>query len=325
MIRYLLAVSLLLLTACGSSSQGAQAPTSSDGAFPVTIEHKFGSTTIKAEPKRIVLVGLTEQDPLMALGVVPVATTKWIGKYDGEIPPWSRDKLGNAPLPTVLSDQGGLQYEKIASLKPDLILGLYAELTQESYDKLSKIAPTVAQPSQYNAYGIPWQDATRTVGKIVGKSAQAEKLVTDTEARLAKVRQDNPEFNGATAVIATNWEGYFVYGSQDPRSRMLAALGFKLPDTLDQVIGDKFGATISKERVDLLDQRVLVWIVTDATKTRADLNTDPLYTGLNVAKQHHDILIDDTTPYGSSVSFISVLSIPYLLDNLVPDLKKAFT
>jgi iron complex transport system substrate-binding protein len=324
MFRYLVAASLLVLTACGSPANTAQAPSSAaEGAFPVTIEHKFGSTTIKAEPKRIVLVGLTEQDPLLALGVVPVATTEWIGKYDGEIPPWSKEKLGNAPMPTVLSDKSGPQYEKIASLRPDLILGLYAELTQESYDKLSRIAPTVAQPSQYASYGIPWQEATKTVGKIVGKSAQAEKLVADTEARLAKVRQDNPKFNGATAVMATQWEGYFVYGSQDPRSRMLASLGFQLPGTLDQVIGDKFGATISKERVDLLDQRVLIWIVTDAQKTRAQLDADPLYTGLNVAKQKHDILIDDATPYGTAVSFVSVLSIPFLLDNIVPDLTKA--
>jgi iron complex transport system substrate-binding protein len=327
MIRYLLAVSLLLLTACGSSTPTAAPPsgTAGAGAFPVTIAHKFGSTTINAEPKRIVLVGLTEQDPLLALGVVPVATTEWLGKYEGAIAPWAKDKLGTAPLPTVLSDQGGLQYEKIASLRPDLILGLYADVSQEAYDKLSKIAPTVAQPAEYAAYGIPWQEATKTVGKIVGRSAQADKLVADTEARLAKARQDNPKFSGATAVMATMWEGYFVYGSQDPRSRMLSSLGFKLPEKLDEVIGDKFGASISKERVDLLDQRVLIWIVTNAQQFRTQLDSDPLYAGLNVAKQKHDILIDDATPYGSAVSFVSVLSIPFLLDNMVPQLAAAMS
>jgi iron complex transport system substrate-binding protein len=322
--RALVAASLLLLTACGSSAgKSADPAASGGGVFPVTIPHKFGSTTINAAPKRIVLVGLTEQDPLLALGVVPVATTDWLGKYDAAINPWSVDKLGNNPKPVMLTDKDGPQYEKIASLRPDLILGLYAGLTQESYDKLSKIAPTVAQPKEYADYGVPWQEATRTIGKIVGKATEADKLVTDTEARITKARQDNPKFEGASVVMATMWEGYFVYGSQDPRSRMLASLGFKLPPDLDAVIGDKFGATISKERVDLLDQRVLIWIVTDAQKTRAQLDADPLYTGLTVAKQKHDILIDDASPYGSAVSFVSVLSIPFLLDNLVPDLTKA--
>src|SRR5262249_40184497 len=146
-----------------------------------------------------------------------------------------------------------------------------------SYTKLSQIAPTVAQPGEYADYGVPWQEATRTIGRIVGKAAEADKLVTDTEARIAKARRDNPKFAGATAVMATMWEGYFVYGSQDPRSRFLSSLGFKLPADLDSVIGDKFGATISKERVDLLDQRIAIWIVTNAQQSRAQLDADPLY------------------------------------------------
>src|SRR5687767_12955225 len=98
MIRYLLAACLLLLTACGSSSTNTTAPPSgasdsSGSAFPVTVEHKYGSTTVKSEPKRIVLVGLTEQDALLALGVVPVATTDWLKKYEGAINPWAKDKL----------------------------------------------------------------------------------------------------------------------------------------------------------------------------------------------------------------------------------------
>ncbi|TCO62642.1 iron-siderophore ABC transporter substrate-binding protein [Actinocrispum wychmicini] len=324
MIRRVLAVaSVLVLAACGTKAVKDTPAASTGGAFPVTIEHKFGSTTIKSEPKRIVLVGFTEQDSLLALGVVPVATTDWLGRYESAINPWSLDKLGNSPKPVMLTDKDGPQYEKIASLRPDLILGIYAGLNQEQYTKLSQIAPTVAQPSAYADYGVPWQEATETIGKIVGKSAEADKLVADTEARIAKARQDNPKFNGASAVMATMWEGYFVYGRQDPRSRFLSSLGFTLPTNLDKVIGDKFGVSISKEQVDLLDQRVAIWVVTDAEQTRRQLDADPLYTSLNVAKQKHDVLIDDKTDYGSAMSFISVLSIPYLLDHLVPDLSKA--
>ncbi|MET0235868.1 MAG: iron-siderophore ABC transporter substrate-binding protein, partial [Kibdelosporangium sp.] len=324
MIRYLLAVSLLLLTACGTGSNTpAEAPASSAGsaaAFPVTVEHKYGSTTVNAEPKRIVLVGLTEQDPLLALGIVPVATTDWLKKYEGAINPWAKDKLKGAPLPTVLTDANGPEFEKIASLRPDLIIGLYSGLTQEFYDKLSKIAPTVAQPKAYADYGVPWQETTRTVGKLVGKSAEADRLVADAEALIAKARQDNPKFAGASGLMATMWEGYFVYGSQDPRSRLLGTLGFKLPEKLDEVIGNKFGASISKERVDLLDQSTIVWLATTAKEGRAILDADPLYMGLAVAKEKRDILLDESTDIGSAASFISVLSLPGLLDALVPQL-----
>jgi iron complex transport system substrate-binding protein len=326
MIRYVLAASLLLLTACGSgSTTPAEAPPQAGGstAFPVTIEHKYGSTTINAEPKRIVVAGLTEQDALLALGIVPVATTEWLKKYEGAIGPWATAKLGTAPKPTVLIDQGAPEFEKIAAQRPDVIIGVNSGMTQESYDKLSKIAPTVAQLKGQIDYGVTWQDTTRAVGKIVGKGAEADKLVADNEALLAKARKDNPKFENATAVVATMWEGYFVYGPDDARSRFLSALGFKLPEKLQEAIGDKFGASISRERMDLLDQSILVWLASNVTETRATLDKDPLYAGLAVAKDKRDILIDEASDTGSAVSFITVLSIPYLVEHYVPQLAAA--
>src|SRR5262245_63429953 len=60
--------------ASDSDAGGAEAGVGTEAdpdAFPVTIEHKYGSTTIEEEPERVAVVGLTEQDALLALGVVP--------------------------------------------------------------------------------------------------------------------------------------------------------------------------------------------------------------------------------------------------------------
>src|SRR4051812_46287304 len=122
----LAAAALALVAACGddaASSSGSAAPGSA-GSFPVSIEHKFGTTKIEKTPQRVVVVGLTEQDALLALGVVPVATTKWFGENPGEIWPWAKAKLGPAALPQVLTNTDGIQFEKVAALKPDLIVGL---------------------------------------------------------------------------------------------------------------------------------------------------------------------------------------------------------
>ncbi|WP_256977835.1 hypothetical protein [Rhodococcus sp. 14-2470-1a] len=73
------AAAALLLSACSSSSDDtASTPTSgseSSGAFPVTVDHAFGETTVESEPQRVVSVGYTEQDTLLALGVIPVGVT----------------------------------------------------------------------------------------------------------------------------------------------------------------------------------------------------------------------------------------------------------
>ena len=129
----LLVAAALMATACATSpAPDAAAPAggAAGGAFPVSIPHKFGSTEITAEPQRVVAVGLLEQDALLALGVVPVATTEWFGGYPGAIHPWAQDALGSAAPPEVLTNTDGIQFERIAALQPDLIIAMYSGLDQ---------------------------------------------------------------------------------------------------------------------------------------------------------------------------------------------------
>ncbi|MEV6981754.1 iron-siderophore ABC transporter substrate-binding protein [Sphaerisporangium sp. NPDC051017] len=321
------------VAACGSSpgsgTAGSTAPAATgsapaSAAFPVTIEHKFGSTTISAAPKRVVTVGLTDQDAVVALGTVPVGTTEWLGGYPGAIGPWASTKLNGATAPTVLKDTGtGPQVEKIAALAPDLILAVYSGVTKEQYETLSKIAPVVAQPKEYNDYGVPWQRQTEVIGRALGKEAEAEALVKGVEDRFAAAKAEHPEFVGATGVIATPYEGVFVFGSQDGRSRVLTSLGFTIPEGLDKAVGDRFGANISKERTDLLDAKSIVWIVGDPATDPAKLHQDKLYADLDVVKQGREVFVKDSGDYGNALSFVSVLSLPYTLDRLVPQLAAA--
>src|SRR4051794_39142074 len=101
-----LAAILLVLTGCGSSeeaetqSSATSTPRAASETFPQTVEHKFGSTTVKAKPERIVIVGLTEQDTVLQLGYTPVATTEWYGEQPYAVWPWAQKLLGDAK-PTV--------------------------------------------------------------------------------------------------------------------------------------------------------------------------------------------------------------------------------
>ena len=321
---------VLALAACGPNSandepaagNASSAPAGASG-FPISIPNRFGTAEVKAEPKRIVTVGLVEQDALLALGVVPVGTTEWFGEKPGAIWDWAQPALGSAPKPTVLTNTDGIQFEKVAALRPDLILAVYSGLTAQDYATLSKIAPTVAQPKDSIDYGVSWQDLTRTVGKSVGREAQADKLVTDTEAKFEQVKKDHPEFVGATALMATTYEGYWVYGPEDSRGRFLTELGFKLPDGLAAVTGKEFGANLSKERTDLLDTKVLIWLIDKYAPDKAKIQADPLYAKLKVKTEGRDIYLENEELEGGATSFVTVLSIPYLLDKLVPQLSAA--
>jgi iron complex transport system substrate-binding protein len=312
------------LTACGSDdSETAAVPEpTADGAFPVTIEHKYGSTTIEKAPKRVVVVGLREQDALLALGVVPVATTEWYGKQRGAIFPWAKHALGDAKPPTVLSATDGIEIEKVAAQQPDLILGVYSGITKKEYAALSKLAPVIAQPRGEPDYGSSWQEETLTAGKAVGKPDAAQKLVDETEKLVAGAAAEHPELKGKTAAIVADYQGVFVYGPKDVRSRLLEELGMRYPSALLDAFPKQFGGQLSDEKIDALDVGVLVWFA-DGERSRAEIEKDPLYAKLDVNTQERDVFIGGKDRVYNATSFVSVLSMPTLMKELVPRLAAA--
>jgi iron complex transport system substrate-binding protein len=320
-----LALVALAVAGCGSATSEAGSPgkaaSASADAFPVTLEHKFGQTRIDSEPKRIVVVGLREQDSLLALGIVPVGTTEWFGKHDGAIFPWAEKALGDAKRPEVLSYTDGIQYERVAALAPDLILAVYSGLNRKDYDTLSKLAPVVAQPRGQVDWGSSWQDEITMTGKAVGKAKEAEALKAKAEQQLAAAAAANPGFKGQTAAVATPYQGIYVYGPQDARSRLLTDLGFTFPPGLQDIGGKEFGGQLSDEKVDLLDVGALLWFAEPAAE--AKLKKHAVYSKLDVRKQGRDLYVAEQGTLYEATSFISVLSIPYLIENLVPKLAAA--
>jgi iron complex transport system substrate-binding protein len=291
--------------------------------FPVTIEHKFGETTIDAAPERIVTVGLVEQDVLLALGVAPVATTEWFGEQPGAIFPWAMDELEalGAPIPERLGNADAINFEAVAEQDPDLIVAIYAGLTQADYDRLAEIAPTVAQPPDVVDYGAPWDVSTRTIGLALGKSEEAEALIADIEGQFAAVRDAHPEFQGATAVAAAPYEGIWVYAPEDPRGRFLSDLGFEMPEGLAEITGDEFGADLSEEQSALLDVDAIIWITDEATGTDVG---GPVYRTLAVHAEGREVFVDSyDNGLGSATSFVTPLSLEFLLDGIVPKLAAA--
>jgi iron complex transport system substrate-binding protein len=291
------------------------------GALPATIEHRFGSTTVEEAPERVVVAGLREQDSLLALGIVPVGTTEWYGEHPGAIFPWAEEALGDAPKPEVLDFTDGLEYERIAALQPDLILAVYSGLTRKDYDTLSKIAPTIAQPPGQVDWGSSWQDEILTVGRAVGRPKQAEKLRDEAEAQLAAAAEEHPEFKTQKAAVATPYQGVWVYGPQDARSRLLVDLGFTFPEELEDVGGDDFGGQLSGEKLDLLDVGALVWFANPGPAEKVRENK--VYRRLKVRTEGRDVFLPENGELYEATSFISVLSIPLLVDELVPKLAAA--
>lgn len=87
----------LVVSGCSSAEPTTTTEGAGSGAFPVTIEHALGETTIEAEPERVVTLGWGSSDAAIALGVIPVAIPfdSYAGDENGVLP-WISEALDEA-------------------------------------------------------------------------------------------------------------------------------------------------------------------------------------------------------------------------------------
>jgi iron complex transport system substrate-binding protein len=339
LLRTALSALVVLLLASGCSGSGSEdsgsgdpAPTTEAGAedaFPLTVEHRFGTTTVEEAPTRVATVGLTDHDAVLALGVTPVGTTDWYGGHPFGVWPWAQDELGDAE-PTVLSDGEFtgtpiFDFEEIRRLEPDLIIGLYTELDADQYEQATNIAPTVVAPETPEDAGSVWKEVTRTVGAALGQPARADELVEEIETQLADAAEAHPEFEGQEAVVAEVFEPglTFARGGLDPRTQLLEALGFVLAPSIAADGAEAEGIEVSDEQMDLLDNDLIVWNVGFDETARAQIEEKPLYETLQVVQDGRSVFVEDPIVSGA-LTWGTVLSIPYALDELVPLLASAY-
>ncbi|MGV0774449.1 ABC transporter substrate-binding protein [Mycolicibacterium elephantis] len=288
----LTAGTVALAAACGSEKPGTVAD---DGS--VTVKHVFGETRIPAPPTRVVSAGLTGQDHLLAVGVVPIAVTDWFGGEPFAVWPWAQPKLGGAQ-PVVLSIADGIQLDQIAALNPDLIIATNAGLDSDTYTKLSEIAPTVAQNGQ-DAFFEPWKDQATTIGQAVFQYDQMQSLIAGVDEQFITAGTDHPQFAGRTATL--------LHGRLDNGEPEVLTPGWRT-EFLTQM-----GFTIAEDP-DAAD--VLIWC-TESDEEQAALLAEPeiaargsrnVFTGKELA---------------GAIAFASPLSYPLVADQLPPLLARA--
>lgn len=290
------------------------ASTTIDASFPVTIEHKYGETTIAAEPARIVALGVTDQDPLLALGIEPVAVVNWRGSA---VHAWNEAEFtGTEPIE--LGDPAsGIDFEAVAAADPDLIVSLWSGITEAEYATLSGIAPTVAQSGDFPDWGAPWDVNTRIVGAATGRTDEAEALIDEVNDSIDSVAAAHPELEDRSITIAADFAdgNLYITPPDDARYGILERLGMDTePEALAGI------ETLSFEEVGQLNAVDAVFWITLPDATIAD---DPVYTAQPIHTEGRDIFPAEDSELGLALTFGTVLSIPYTLEHLVPLLSAA--
>ena len=268
------------------------------------------------------MVGVTEQDTVLALGEKPIATTEWYGKQPYAVWPWAQDELGDAK-PTVLDVTDSFQFERIAGLRPDLIIGTNAGMDRSDYKKLSRLAPTIAAPKGSAASFSPWDQQLDLIAAALGKREEGRALVERIESDYAKAAKAHPEFAGKTVTFSQNafYNGLLYVYPNGLNTEFLTLLGFKINPKLTRLVkkpGEQ--VTLSGEQLPLIDADVVLF----ATEKAADipaLKKVPTFDRIPAVAERRSVYTDATLT--GAIYFISPLSLPYVLERLTPQLAAA--
>lgn len=263
------------------------------GEWPRTIEHAMGSTEIKAEPKRVVVLDVGELDNVVSLGVRPVGLAPSEGSP--ELPSYLKKDAGT---PKNIGTINSLNLEAIAALKPDLILGSQLRAAA-SYDELSQIAPTVFSIRP----GFTWKENYLLNAAALDKTAQAEANLAAYDKRVKALDAELGADKPTVSMVRYMPDGVVrLYANNSFIGTILKDLGIPRPKNQD--IAD-LAAEVSAENIDQADAD---WIFTGVygdpkatDKSKAQGN--PLWKNLEAVKagQAHDVP-DETWYLGLGVT-----------------------
>ncbi|NKV57907.1 ABC transporter substrate-binding protein [Rhodococcus hoagii] len=159
--------------------------------------------------------------------------------------------------------------------RPDLILAPWSGVTQQQYDALSALAPTVAYAEK--AWTTTWEDQIRVIGKAMGKAPEADQEIAKIKAQFADATAAHPSTRTCRSRSSTTPARTLgVFFPDEQRVAMVRGLGLQVDpivNTLPETEGTD-SALIGLENAHLLKDSDLLFTFysDDATARRSRLS-----------------------------------------------------
>lgn len=195
-------------------------------ACPVgRVAHDLGEVCLSAPPKRVVALDWRPLEDLLLLGVKPIA-----GADLEDFPRWVR--LSLPPDIQNLGSRTAPNLERLAALKPDLILG-YTGFQGRLYPELSRIAPTALYdylPPEGQLAAMERHFLLHA--RLVGKEGEGKKVLEDLKRFLAQSGQSlrDKGLAGKPFLLVQAWareKVYNVFTRATLASELLERIGLK--------------------------------------------------------------------------------------------------
>ncbi|MGC0422026.1 ABC transporter substrate-binding protein [Embleya sp. AB8] len=311
----------LLLTGCGSDSDsksadkpaapGTSATGGDAGGGTRTIKDAVGTAIqVPANPKRVVVLTQEDLDAVLALGVKPVGITN--GQGLDKPPAYLADKVkgievvGNLLQPVM---------DKVIAAKPDLILA--GDMQDEQVLKqLRKITPATLVTM---APTDDWKLSFRGIGNAVNKLDQANKVITDYEAKAKKTGADLTVNKGAAvSIVRWNPNGPSWMEKRQFASGVALDMGLTRPKSQDKD-GNAHAPALSLEKISEIDGDWLFLgtLTSDGASALKEVQDKPAFKELTAVQKKHVVTVDG--------SVWSTRGGPLAADVVLGDLNKALS
>ena len=194
-----------------TSGHNAESNNTSQTFKEKTIVHDFGTTKLKKVPKRIVILDNLYGEILNPLDITPVGATT--GQADSqEFSTLFKKQYKDAKVVSV-GWQGSPDLDKIAELKPDLILMTGKQ--EDLYEELSEIAPTVGYQINTDE-NWDYHETSLKVAEIFDKRDEMNKDLDRVDAREAVFAENvKAKFGNQKLMylrVTDNDIRYYAYG-----------------------------------------------------------------------------------------------------------------
>lgn len=308
------------LAGCGVLASGGS---TENAAERVVKDIDDAEVRVPDNPSRVVALSEPTLDAALALGVTPVGTVS--GRGQNSVPGYLADKAKDIPL---VGGIGDLDYEKISSLEPDLIIvdGTSVNNRPDVLEILRQIAPLV-----FCGYaGGPWELNFDTTARALNLEAKGEEVKSAFRDKVSKGRAQLAPTYGDKTFSIVRWQGSgpSLILKELPAGQVLEGLGLKRPQSQDRE-GRGHSDPVSLENLSTIDADYM-FFGTLGGASQANPHSDSTsdregaaqaletaeetsgFTDLSAYKNHHIITVDGSrwTSTGG----------PLLLNGIVDDI-----
>ncbi len=295
-------VALFLLTGCGAK-QDVKATEEPTSVTHESVVEGYSYTDVagriidmEADPVRVAVTYLPLWESLLMLDIIPVGAAGAENYIANWIPFREFDLSAVEDI-----GQSEINFEKLISLKPDLILTQVQDVSNVdvgNYEVIAKVA------TFGNDTKMDWRLSLREVGKLVNREALAEEKILAFEKTLKEARDGFlATYEGETAVVFSMMANGKLFAAYRPDfyDKDLG-LGLNLPDGFTRE--NTFTEMTLESLVDMDPDHMFVNVFVGDEALYEELSRNPVWQSLKAVKNNNVYILSG---FGHSPSSMSTV------------------